>query len=229
MVDNYPFPHARILFFAKTPKPGETKTRLIPTLGEAGAARLHALLLQQVIGAIAEANLAPVDLWCLPDCEHPLFQRLSRTQGVNLHRQMGDDLGDRMAHALESALAGASYALLCGTDCPVLTPEVIGMALKGLDEGSDAVLVPAEDGGYVAVGLRQPAPWLFHDMQWSVANVAEITRERSRARGWRWSEPTALWDVDEADDLRRLEQTHPQLWQEVSRFFSSEGLAPDGE
>ncbi len=122
--------------------------------------------------------------------------------------------------ALEYALIDASYALLCGTDCPDLNPEKIGAALRVLDEGGDAVLIPVEDGGYVAVGLRQPASWLFSEVRWGVSNVADITRERLQARGWRWSEPAKLWDVDDGGDLQRLRNTHPQLWQEVSRFFS---------
>ena len=48
----------RIVILAKAPVPGRVKTRLIPALGEVGAARLaHKMLLNTVAEAVA-ANLA---------------------------------------------------------------------------------------------------------------------------------------------------------------------------
>jgi hypothetical protein len=65
----------------------------------------------------------------------------------------------------------------------------------------DAVLGPAVDGGYVLLGLRRAESALFTDMPWGGDRVAEITRERMAALGWRWRELPALRDVDRPEDL----------------------------
>jgi glycosyltransferase A (GT-A) superfamily protein (DUF2064 family) len=72
------------------------------------------------------------------------------------------------------------------------------------------VLYPAEDGGYVLIGLRRAAPEVFADMAWGQAQVMEQTRQRLRTLGWTWSEPATLWDVDRPEDLERLLAAWPE-------------------
>jgi hypothetical protein len=72
-----------------------------------------------------------------------------------------------------------------------------------LIDGADAVFQPAEDGGYVLVGLRQPQPALFHGMSWSTDQVMAETRARARETGLRVHELDTLWDVDRPQDLAR--------------------------
>ena len=73
------------------------------------------------------------------------------------------------------------------------------------------MLIPAEDGGYVLIGLRQPEPAVFANMTWGSATVFEQTRQRLRDTGLSWHELPALWDVDEPVDLARLAITHPEM------------------
>ena len=70
--------------------------------------------------------------------------------------------------------------------------------------GTDAVVFPAEDGGYVLIGTRRPEPALFSDMRWSTPGVMDETRRRLRQLGLTWQEPVTLWDVDLPEDLDRL-------------------------
>jgi len=72
---------------------------------------------------------------------------------------------------------------------------------------ADAVLIPAEDGGYVLIGFRKPVPEVFNGIEWSTPQVLEQTRERLRAAGLRWSELATLWDVDEPADWLRWRST----------------------
>jgi glycosyltransferase A (GT-A) superfamily protein (DUF2064 family) len=65
---------------------------------------------------------------------------------------------------------------------------------------------PAEDGGYVLIGLRQFDARLFSNVTWGTERVAHETRERLQSLGWRWQELETLWDVDRPADLVRLEQ-----------------------
>jgi glycosyltransferase A (GT-A) superfamily protein (DUF2064 family) len=84
----------------------------------------------------------------------------------------------------------------------VLTPAHLQQAADVLQH-HDAVLIPAEDGGYVLIGLRQPLPQVFADITWSTPQVLAQTRERLQAAGASWQELPALWDVDEPADWNR--------------------------
>ncbi len=197
------YPPARLLIFTKTPVPGEVKTRLIPALGAEGAARLQVELTRRFVDTLMQERICPLELWVSPDAQHPLFQDLNDRHGIDIYRQQGDDLGERMLHACIHAAGRAERLLLVGTDCPDLTAGVLARALDGL-EHRDAVLNPALDGGYVLLGLRCPEPSLFHTMPWGTDRVAGITRERMRALAWQWEELPPLRDLDRPEDLAIL-------------------------
>ena len=107
--------------------------------------------------------LGDVD-WCAPDPESAFFAQLAATAGASRHPQSGGDLGARMAHAISAALTRHPAVLLIGTDCPLLDVAYLARA-AGLLAGHDAVLGPAEDGGYVLVGATRPLP--FAEVRWS--------------------------------------------------------------
>jgi glycosyltransferase A (GT-A) superfamily protein (DUF2064 family) len=104
-----------------------------------------------------------------------------------------------------TALA-AGPALVIGTDAPALTPEHLRTAANVLRGGSDVVVFPARDGGYVLIGTRRRQPSLFNDMPWSTNAVMAQTRRRLQTLGLTWQEPVPLWDVDAPDDLARLRE-----------------------
>ncbi|HKI81038.1 MAG TPA: DUF2064 domain-containing protein, partial [Pseudodesulfovibrio sp.] len=83
-------------------------------------------------------------------------------------------------------------------------------ALGHLADGSDAVMAPAQDGGYVLLGLRRAAHGLFTDIPWGTGRVAAVTRRRMRELRWHWRELPLQWDVDRPEDLERLAATG--LW-----------------
>ena len=82
--------------------------------------------------------------------------------------------------------------------------KVLREAAQALLAGHDAVFYPAEDGGYVLVGLRRPQPALFERMTWSTSAVMNDTRARAQAQRLAVREFDPLWDVDLPDDLTRL-------------------------
>jgi uncharacterized protein len=108
-----------------------------------------------------------------------------------------------MHHAFECALHD-SNVLLIGSDCPALVAEHLRRAGRILAEGSDAVLIPVEDGGYALIGLARGHFRIFDGIEWGTAHVLEETRERLRELGWRWRELETLWDVDTDADYDRL-------------------------
>jgi rSAM/selenodomain-associated transferase 1 len=195
-----------IAILSRAPIAGQTKTRLIPALGAEGAADLHQRLLQRTVQTALAAKLGPVHLWCTPDTEHPAFTACQQRGPLTLHTQATGDLGARML----ATLAANTPTLIIGTDCPALTPAHLQQAANALNE-NDAVLIPAEDGGYVLIGLRQPEPALFANLTWGNSTVLEQTRKRLRAAGLCWAELPPLWDVDEPADLTRLTAFAPEL------------------
>jgi rSAM/selenodomain-associated transferase 1 len=198
-----------ILVFAKAPVQGEVKTRLIPALGAAGAAALHERLVDRALATAAAAAVGPVELCCAPDARHPALGPLARRHGAALGEQGSGDLGDRMHAAFSRALAGAPAAIVIGSDCPALAPEHLRAAAAVLAGGEDAVLAPAEDGGYVLIGLAHPERSLFERIAWGGPTVLAETRARLAAAGLRWRELATLWDVDRPEDLDRLRRELP--------------------
>ncbi len=194
----------QVAVLAKAPIPGLAKTRLIPAIGPRGAARLQRRLTRAAVQTARAAELGPVTLWCTPDARHRFFRALQRATNVNCLVQPCGDLGDRMHTAFRLHCAQGPL-LLIGTDCPALRPTHLRKAARALLDGDDAVFYPAEDGGYVLVGLRRPQAALFANMTWSTAEVMSNTRERARTLNLRLREFETLWDVDVPADLARLD------------------------
>ena len=192
----------QVAVLAKAPVPGLAKTRLIPALGPEGAARLQRQLTRAAVQTALDAQLGAVTLWCAPDVQHRFFAALRKTTGVPCLVQPGGDLGERM-HTAFRLHCEQGPLLLTGTDCPPLTPEHLRRAAQVLIGGDDAVFIPAEDGGYVLVGLRRPQAALFRDIAWSTDAVMAQTRERAVATGLRIRELETLWDLDVPADLVR--------------------------
>lgn len=193
----------RLIVMAKAPVPGAVKTRLVPALGEAGAAALAERLLAHAVAQAVAAACGPVELNIAPDAAHPSVARLSAEHGLQLSVQGEGDLGARMQRALERALAHGESACLFGTDAPAIDAAMLREAAVCLAI-HDAVFVPAFDGGYALVGLRRVAPSLFADMPWSTSAVMARTRERLGAAGLRWAELPPVHDIDVPADLQRL-------------------------
>lgn len=200
-----PPPETAVAVFAKAPVAGAVKTRLAGILGAAGAAGLQAGLVRHALGTAATARIGPVSLWCSPDATHSFFARCREEFGALLEEQRGDDLGSRMRNAFEPAWSARRPLLVMGADCPALTADHLKRAAEAL-RTMDAVLVPAEDGGYVLLGLARPLPSLFDAIPWGGAAVMARTRERLEHARARWVELPALWDVDRPEDYARLQR-----------------------
>lgn len=206
------YPKARILVFAKAPVPGQVKTRLIPALGADRATALYRKLLESTIERISTACLAPVVCWCSPHTDDPFFRMLLAEYALTLETQSGADLGERMAHATRSTLRHSGPVVLIGGDCPALSAIHLRQTLDWLDDGYDAVLGPADDGGYVLLGLRRYSSELFTAIPWGGESVLQITRRRLAKLRWHWQELETLWDVDRPLDLERLAELDAGEW-----------------
>ena len=199
------YPDSKILLFAKAPEPGRVKTRLIPVIGAEAAAQLYQQLLISTVERIATASVAPIICFCEPDEGHPLFERLASQWDIELKQQQGADLGERMAQAAAVTLESSHSTILIGGDCPQLNAIYLQQALRWLNRGSDTVIGPAEDGGYVLLGLKRYNRCLFEDIAWGSCEVLRSTRQRLRVLRWSWRELEPLWDLDRPEDLDRYQ------------------------
>jgi rSAM/selenodomain-associated transferase 1 len=204
----YKYPNAVLMIFCKAPVPGQVKTRLMPELTAEQAAGLHTELSTATLQRAALSKLCPVQLWCTPSIDHIFFTESKAAYPLLLKQQQGADLGERMHLAFCSALASYSRALLMGCDCPSMTEQDLEQALIALNEDNEVVLAPAEDGGYVMIGLSQPRPKLFDNMPWGTDRVLAQTRSRIERYKLRHRELNEQWDLDTPQDLERYRLLH---------------------
>jgi rSAM/selenodomain-associated transferase 1 len=187
---------ATICIFAKPPRPGEAKTRLAPAIGHAGAARVATALLEDVIDAAlqvprAQVVISATESFSLPGRSLPIWP------------QPEGDLGIRIEHTVRRALLDSKCAIAVGADTPGITTAILEDAVQQL-RSFDAVLGPAEDGGYYLAGFRRCPRTLLAGIRWS----NPVTLSDTRARLQRFLITCALlpkwFDLDTPDDLARV-------------------------
>lgn len=186
-----------LLLIAKAPVAGRSKTRLCPPCTPEQAAQLAEAALRDTLAVLAAtpAKRRTVVLEGEPGAWLP-------EQGFEVVPQRAGGLDERLAGAFE---ATDGPALLVGMDTPQLTGALLAEGLDALAApGVDAVLGPAPDGGYWAVGLREPRPEVFRGVPMSEETTLAAQRERLRELGMRWEEISPLRDVDTIDDARAV-------------------------
>lgn len=212
---NYAFPNSRILVFAKDPVPGKVKTRLEPAIGIRGSLHLHRAMITRICNLVGASYLAPWQLWVTENISHEFF--LNHCNKKDIYLQGKGDIGCKMADAAVRTLANSVSAslLIIGSDCPSIDESYLKTALEQLAGGIDVVLGPAEDGGYVLIGLNAANNRLFSDIDWGTDRVLVQTLTRARKLGLSSVCMDVLWDLDRPTDLDRLEELDtPLFWDE---------------
>lgn len=186
-----------IVILARAPQPGRCKTRLQPAVSARGAAQLQAALLQRTARTAQDSGLA-LEIHATPSLRHPTLLRLRRS-GIRLHRQPAGHLGRRMQTVARRALRTHSRVIILGTDCPRLTTADI----HWLAQPGEPALIPANDGGYVALGLSAPLPRLFQAVTWGSPHVLQQSLRNLRRTGRRPRLSPPLPDLDTPQDWHR--------------------------
>ncbi|MGE0639049.1 MAG: TIGR04283 family arsenosugar biosynthesis glycosyltransferase [Thermoanaerobaculia bacterium] len=207
---------AILCLFAKPPRRGLTKTRLAAAIGDGRAALLAEAFVGDTIDRFrdlpaAELVLATTETTASEWDALPWTERWDQGSG---------DLGAKLERILVRALARAPVAIAVGADAPDLPRDRIDAARSRLAGGADAVVVPAEDGGFCLLALRRCPAGALAGIPWSRSDTCARTLERLRAAGLR-CELLAPWrDIDESADLARLERdlrSDPALRRELPR------------
>lgn len=199
-----------VLVMAKAPVAGHSKTRLTPRLTPSVAAELSAAFIRDAValGASAAPSTSPSRVQSIVAVAPPdatgVFDEL--VPGVSQIPQVGDNLGQRLAHVMSSALdQGFDQVVAINADGPTLPSNYISEAFDQLHEPeADVVLGPTEDGGYYLIGWKQSHPRLVTDVEMSTPSVLDDTLSIARelALDVRILDP--WYDVDEPADLDRL-------------------------
>jgi uncharacterized protein len=190
---------------AKTPVPGEVKTRLVPPLTAKQAAELSRALLLDQLDHLTALRSADLYLAFAPAGAGAAMKSLAPAR-YQCFPQHGDDLGARMANVLaELWRRGHRHVLLIGGDLPPVPLATFDDAFAQLSaDQSRVVLGPSLDGGYYLVGMNQPAPEIFSGMTWSHDQVFKETRQRLAHLGIDCALLPEWFDIDGAADLERL-------------------------
>ena len=191
----------QLLVLAKSPRPGHVKTRLIPQYGALGAAAIASAALTDTLAAVAAVPAARHVLVL----DGPLTTQLD-TSAYDVLPQRSGGLGERLAGAFADAAAGSPLPLLLvGMDTPQVTPALLAEAARTLlDDGTDAVLGLAEDGGWWALGLRAAVPGAFAGVPMSTPTTGRTQAARLTELGLRTAALPVLRDIDEPADLEAV-------------------------
>jgi rSAM/selenodomain-associated transferase 1 len=186
---------------ARAPVAGRVKTRMIPVLGAQGACDLQQKLLEHALQLPAQ-GFSERFLW-LDDLPSAELQELALELGWTLVEQPAGDLGERMRRIAALGLSESDAVILIGNDCPAIDGGYLQAACSAL-QAQSVVIGPAEDGGYVLLGLRSIAATIFSDMPWGTEQVFDLTLKRLQQLEVSPALLPELWDVDRPEDLHRL-------------------------
>ena len=190
-------PTNALLTVAKRPAPGRTKTRLTPPLTPDQASALYECFLRDTLDLMRRVPDVRPAIAYLPAEERAYFEALA--PDFDLRLQEGQDLGERLDHALTGALdAGFQRAVIMNSDGPTLPLACLTGAFDALANGADVVLGPADDGGYYLIGLRRPAPRLLRAVRMSTPDVLADTLAIAAQERLRVELLPVWYDVDDA-------------------------------
>jgi uncharacterized protein len=195
-----------LIHFAKVPKAGLVKTRLIPNLSAEEAGQVYLAFILDTLAATAALKGVTRILGCDSTRRDPFFKGLGERHGLILMDQVGEDLGSRMRNAMAEARGlGFDPVVIVGTDCPTLPAEYVQEAFKRFKK-SPLVLGPSTDGGYYLVGCSGAVPPIFDGVAWGTKSVLAQTLRRIAEKNLDATLLPFWYDVDTFQDLQFLSE-----------------------
>lgn len=190
-----------VIQFAKAPVAGKVKTRLIPHLGAARACELHWDMTSELVRSLS-SSVSSFDFQLhVNDSESDEVIALAKKHGCLFKQQIAGDLGDRMSYALEQALKRYQRVAIVGSDCLAINEELLARLFDSL-AFNDVALLPATDGGYAAIAMRQYVPSVFKNIEWGTATVLSETIQHLNKNNIDFHQLSPVSDIDNADDLK---------------------------
>jgi rSAM/selenodomain-associated transferase 1 len=188
---------AAICIFAKPPRSGEVKTRLIPLLGAAGAAALAEAFLHDTVSMVRQLEWAE----CVLAVTEPFARDYFSEDELWLQGDGGLEM--RLERVFQRGLQSYSMVFALGADSPGLPASHLEQARRTLEK-ADAVIGPAADGGFCFLGLKKCPPGLFHGIPWSSSETMAQTIRALQRHGIQAVVGEPWFDVDTPEDLARV-------------------------
>ncbi|MBL8775233.1 MAG: DUF2064 domain-containing protein [Acidimicrobiales bacterium] len=189
-----------VVVMAKAPQAGRSKTRLCPPCRPEQASALAEAALRDTLDAV----LATPGVRRVVALDGSVGSWLPR--GFEVVGQEGDGLDERLARAVERV--GGPVAVI-GMDTPQVTPEAITVILGGIGPGR-AVLAPAADGGWWALGLHRADGAVFRDVPMSRDDTGARQTEQLRRCGLDVRRGAELIDIDHWPDALAVAAAAPR-------------------
>ncbi len=187
-----------LLIFIKNVQKGKVKTRLAQTLGDDKALKIYQALLEHT-HSVADTFVGNRMVFYSQFIEENDSWQVSKFQK---YLQQGNDLGERMQYAFETAFEENDTVIIIGSDCASLTPEILQKAVEKL-ENHDFVLGPALDGGYYLLGMSTFQPLVFEEIKWSTSEVLSKTVQHIKDLNKTYALLEPLSDIDYAEDWEK--------------------------
>ena len=193
-----------VICFTRVPKPGVTKTRLLPVLKPQQCADLHWAFLKDLADTYRELD-AHLFVAYTPDADWESLKTVFPHAGF--YPQKGNDLGERMYRVIRKVLElGYESAVLTGTDLPMMTAAHLESGFAALEE-QDIAIGPTSDGGYYLIGMKKPCREVFRVEGYGGASVFESTVAAAEDAGLSVGLALPCDDVDTPGDLWDLTKT----------------------
>lgn len=189
-----------LIIFTRNPELGKCKTRLAKTIGNQNALEVYKHLLKHTAKVSKEVNADRFVFYSEAIIENDIWDK----NYFNKKIQKGTDLGERMFNAFKFLLeAGYKNVVIIGSDLLDLNASLIDEAFQNLEK-NDAVIGPAQDGGYYLLGLKNIHQNIFKNKDWGTSSVREATlNDLINNNIYLLKE---LNDIDTFDDIKQYEQ-----------------------
>lgn len=185
-----------LLIFTRNPELGKVKSRLAQGVGKENALAIYKTLLTHTKNVVKNLDctkrvgysvkVRTEDMW-----DNIIFEKF---------QQEGEDLGIRMHNAFKKAFSdGYENVLIVGSDLFDLRPTHIEEAFTAL-KTNDAVIGPAQDGGYYLLGMNHLIKNVFINKNWGGETVFESTM--ADLKKTKTHQLETLNDIDFAEDLK---------------------------
>lgn len=201
-----------VLVVAKAPVPGQAKTRLAAAVGNELAADIAAAALQDTLDTVAAARVAARTVALTGDLNLARSGPAIRSQltAFTVIAQRGTDFAHRLANAHLDAGAAGYPVLQIGMDTPQVSAELIEECAAALLD-APAVLGPAQDGGWWALGLHDPAAaGCLRTVPMSRPDTGAVTLRALADTGLDVRLLTTLSDVDNLADIDAVRRECPR-------------------
>ena len=209
-----------VICFTRVPKPGATKTRLLPVLKPRQCADLHWAFLKDLADTYRELD-AHLFVAYTPDADWESLKTVFPHAGF--YPQKGNDLGERMYRVIRKILElGYESAVLTGTDLPMMTAAHLESGFAVLEE-KDIAIGPTSDGGYYLIGMKKPCREVFRVEGYGGASVFESTVTAAEDAGLSVGLALTCDDVDTPGDLWDLTKT-VRPGSHTEKFLKQEGI-----